>query len=247
MFFIYESPILYGLQAALTIWMLVDAHRRGAEMYWWWIILILQPFGPWAYFVIVKAADFQGFKGWTWQRRPSLDELRYQANHAPTLTSHLALAERLVERGEHAEALSHLESALTREPEHCQVLYLLAVCHVEQGLPDKALPLLEMIVHRDRCWSDYAAWRLLIRARKEAEDRAGALNACRELSRLSPTLQHRCILAEHLLEEGHDEEARHLLEQALDDYHYSHSPIRRRNRPWAGQAKRLLKRVGSRQ
>ena len=42
---------------------------------------------------------------------------------------------------------------------------------------------------------------------------------------------------------GLDQEARDLLEQALEDYHYAASPIRRRNRPWAGQAKKLLKRL----
>lgn len=125
------------LQGGLTLWMLVDAHRRGAETYWWFVILIFQPLGPWLYFFIVKAGDFQGFKGWSWQRRPSLDELRYQASHAPTLASHLALAERLVEARQHVEAVTHLESALAREPEHCQVLYLLAVCHTEQGHPER--------------------------------------------------------------------------------------------------------------
>lgn len=245
MAFLYESQVLILLQVGLTLWMLVDAHRRGAETYWWFVILFFWPLGPWLYLFIVKAADFQGPKGWSWlQRRASLEELRYQAGHAPTLASHLALAERLVEAREHAEAVTYLESALTREPEHCQVLYLLAVCHTEQGHPEKALPLLDAIVQRDRCWSDYAAWRLLVRARALLNDPPGALTACRELVRLSPTLQHRCLLAENLIDMGLDQEARELLEQALEDYHYAASPIRRRNRPWAGQAKKLLKKLG---
>lgn len=110
--------------------------------------------------------------------------------------------------------------------------------------PEKALPLLDTIVQRDRCWSDYAAWRLLARARALLNDPAGALTACRELVRLSPTLQHRCLLAENLVDMGLDQEARALLEQALEDYRYAASPIRRRNRPWAKQAKGILKRMG---
>lgn len=244
MMWIYEYPILYALQVGLTIWMVVDAQRRGAENYWWWVILIIQPFGAWAYFFAVKINDFTGAGSWSWlQRRTSLEELRYQAGHAPTLASHLALAERLVERGEYAEAVSYLESAMAREPEHCQVLYLLAVCHGEQGRAEKALPLLDTIIHRDRCWSDYAAWRLLVKARTQLDDFARALTACRELVRLSPTLQHRCLLAEHLIDADLHEEARQLLEQSLEDYQYAAGPIRRRNRPWAKQARQLMKRL----
>jgi hypothetical protein len=238
---------LYAAQIAFTIWMVVDAYRRQADYFWYWVILLLQPVGAWAYFFAVKAGDFHGlnFKGWSpFQRRTSLEELRYRANQVPTLANHLALAQRLMEQGEHGEARSHLEKAM--EPEHCQVLYSLAVCSAEEGHPQQAVPLLERIVARDRCWSDYAAWRLLITTRTETGDRAGALAACRELVRLAPTLQHRCLLAEHLLDGGLTDEADRLLQQSLEDYHYAPGPIRRRNRRWANQAKRLYKQVGSR-
>lgn len=237
-----EYQLLYYLQIALTIWLLIDAHRRGAEAYWFWLILLLQPFGAWLYFFTVKLGDFHGMRGW-FQRRVSLEELRYQANHTPTLASHLALAERLVEIHEYEEAVPYLESALAREPDHCQVLYLLAVCRTEQTQTEKALPLLDTIIRRDRCWSDYSAWRLLVQARTQLKDFPGALQACRELVRLSPTLQHRCLLGERLLEEGLNEEAQTLLEEALEDYRYAPGPLRRRNRPWAGKARQLLKRI----
>src|SRR5262249_47364904 len=158
-------------QGALTIWMLVDCHRRSADGFWFWVILLLQPIGVWVYFFAVKARDFQGFQGLTgwfaFQRRPSLEELRYQAEQTPTLANHLALGERLVERGAHADAIRHLEAARAREPEHGQVLFSLAVCQVELGRPQEAVPLLEKILARDRSWSDYKAWRLLITARDQ--------------------------------------------------------------------------------
>ena len=50
----YESTPLFFAQAALTIWMLVDASRRRVEFYWYWLILFLQPIGAWAYFVMFK-------------------------------------------------------------------------------------------------------------------------------------------------------------------------------------------------
>jgi hypothetical protein len=244
--YLQAYPLLALAQLAFTLWMLVDAYRRQAEAFWFWVIFLVPLVGPLAYFFSVKAGDFHGLPAWSlFQRRTPLDELRYRAEHVPTLTNHLALAERLIERGEHAEAVPHLEAARQREPEHGQVLYLLAVCQKELGHPEQALPLLETVLRRDRQFSDYAAWHLLIEMRAACGDRAGALESCRELERQSPTLRHRCLLAENLMAEGQADEAWDLLEKALQEHHYMPGHIRRRNHRWARKARSLQKRVAS--
>jgi hypothetical protein len=257
MFFQHFSayPWLSLLQVGFMVWMLMDAYRRPADRFWLWVILLVQPFGAWAYFVCVKASDFVGSgRGWNhpggwslpfFSSRPSLEELRYQAEHVPTLTNALALAERLVEQHEHEEALPHLELARAREPDHCQVLFLAAVCHAELGCPEKAAPELETVIARDRAWSDYAAWRLLIRVRAAMNDPAGTLNTCRDLVRIAPTLRHRVLLAEYLLADGQPTEARELLQRALDDYRFAPASVRRLNRRYAGDAMRLLKQAAA--
>ena len=106
-----------------------------------------------------------------------------------------------------------------------------------------ALPLLEELVKRDTRWSNYAAWRLLVETREQSGDRPGALEACRELVKLAPTLEHRCLLAEHLLDNGHAEEARTLLDRSLQEYRFAPGPSRRLNRGWVRQAQRLRKRT----
>src|SRR5207247_725232 len=50
-----ESPILVVLHLALVVWMLVDAHRRGVDYYWYYIILFIPVAGPVAYLFIFKA------------------------------------------------------------------------------------------------------------------------------------------------------------------------------------------------
>ena len=40
-------------QLAFTVWMLVDCYRRGADSFWFWVIFLLWPVGPWAYFFVV--------------------------------------------------------------------------------------------------------------------------------------------------------------------------------------------------
>jgi len=233
---------LYLAQLAFTLWMCVDAYRRQADGFWLWIILLLQPVGAWAYFLVVVAGDLFVWPSWlTLSRKPSLEELRYEAQLAPTLARNLALAEALIEHGQHAEAVPYLEAALRSEPDHCQVLYRLALCRMDQGQPDQALQLLESILARDPRWSDYAAWRLQVAARVQHGDNRGALASCRELVRKTPTLEFQCLLAERLLAEGLAEEAHQLLELALDAHRFSPGPFRKRNRRWARQAQRLLK------
>jgi hypothetical protein len=255
--FFHDHPsyaILALLQGAFTIWMLLDFRRRGEDGTWFWVILWFQPLGAWAYFFAVKLGDYRGrhaLPGGAWlaslfQQRASLDELRYKAEHVPTLASRLALAERLLEEEAYEEAIPFLEAALKTEPDHGQVLYSLALCHVRLGRPDQGIPFLERLLAREPRWGNDAAWRLLIEARVDRGDGAGALAACRELARLAPTLQNHCLLAEHLLAQGQADEARQLLERSLRDHDFAPGPIRRRNRRWANEARRLQKSVASR-
>src|SRR5262249_22209202 len=98
--YLYDHPFLALLQVAFTLWMLVDAYRRHAETFWFWVILFLPLVGALAYFFCIKIKDFRGVNLGFLQRRESLEELRYRAEHIPTLSNDLALAERLIELGD---------------------------------------------------------------------------------------------------------------------------------------------------
>jgi hypothetical protein len=235
-----EFPILSVLHLALVVWMIVDANRRGVDYYWYWIILCIPVAGPMAYFLVFKAHEIHGWRN-LFQPKTSLQELRYRADQTPTLANHLALAQRLIEQKDYAGALPHLEKAQPMEPDHSQVMYSLAVCYKELGQAEKSTPLLERIISRDRTWSDYAAWRALIEIYDEKGNKEGALKTCRDLVKLAPSLRHRCLLAEHLLAAQQSDEARQLLDQALQDHYYAPGPLRRRNRHWASEARRLQK------
>jgi hypothetical protein len=242
--FLYELSPFYLVQAALTIWMLIDANRRGVDQFWFWIILLFQPIGPWAYFFMYKIKDFRGSSG-SWrnlfQRRPSLDVLRYQVEQAPTSANRLELGERLVEVGEYGEALMQLEEVLDRESEHCQCLFLVAQCHRNLGRPVEAVPPLQRLIARNSSWSDFLAWRTLVDACYEAGDCAEALTHCRELVRLAPSLQHRCMLAERLADAGDRSEARRVVESGLAEFRFMSGPGRRRDSRWVSKAKQLIK------
>lgn len=242
--FLYEwYSYLYPVQAAFTIWMLIDFHCREVDYYWFWIILVFQPFGAWIYFFLFKIKDFRGGTinlGNLFHRQPSLEELRYRVRQTPTVASWLALAERLLKLNQPEEALPHLEAVRAREPEHGRALFLLAQAHRSLGHPDQAATLLEQIVGRQPNWSNYAALSKLIEVCAELDDPARTLKHSRQLACLAPSLKHRYQLAEHLLTAEEHDEAREVLEQGLADYQYLSSSSRWRDRPWVGKAQQLL-------
>jgi hypothetical protein len=245
--FLFELSPLYLAQMALTLWMLIDANRRGVEGWWFWVILVFQPFGAWAYFFLYKVKDFTSGSGWLsglFQRRASVKELRHLVERSPTAANRLELGVRLVDEGAFDEAIPHLEAMLARESEHCRALFAMARAQRGLGRPDQAVPVLQKLVKHQPGWGDYSAWRMLVEVSQEAGDRAATLTHSRELARIAPTLQHRCLLAERLLEAGETAAARQVLEQGLDDYQYLRGPSRSRERRWVGKAKQLLEQAG---
>ncbi len=239
--FLRDYPYLAVAAVALMVWALIDLSTRQVPYYWVWVILLLPGVGALAYLGAVVLPTLRGPGGSWFTSRPSLEELRYRAEQAPTLTNHLALAQRLIEVQEFAAALGHLEEARKREPDHCQVLYSLACCHLGEGRPAEAVLLLERLTRREPRWSHDTGWHLLIVAHEEAGDLSAAVASCRELVKLSPTLQHYCLLAERLLQDGQAGEAQQVLQRALQDYQFAPGPNRRRNRRWASAARRLLR------
>ncbi|HYT87671.1 MAG TPA: tetratricopeptide repeat protein [Gemmataceae bacterium] len=238
---IHDYPVLAVATVGLIVWALIDLSTRQVESYWVWVILLLPGVGALVYLFAVVRPNLRSLGSSWFTPRPSLDELRYRAEQAPTLTNHLALAERLIEGEDFAAAIPHLEEAHKREPEHGQVLYSLAYCHVQEGRAAAAVPLLEQLTQREPRWWHYTGWHLLITAQDEAGDRPAAVASCRELVRLSPTLEHSCLLAERLLQDGQTGEVQLLLQRALQDYEFAPGSSRRRNRRWAGEARRLLR------
>jgi hypothetical protein len=244
--FIYSHPILSGLQTLFMIWMLVDAYRRQAEQYWYYLILFVPVLGAWGYFFAVKARDFKHLHLPAFlQGRTSLDELRFRCEQTPTMAAHLELAERLTDAGSYDEALPHWEAAAKFEPDHGQVLFNRARCHAQLGQPDLARPHLERLIHKDPRWSYYAAWHALIELIDQSGDRSAALEMCQSLVKLAPTMHHQYLLAEHMLDAGQTEEAVEILERALREYEYTRGPSRRHNHRWATAAQQLLKRAAA--
>lgn len=248
----YELSPLYFAQAALTIWMLVDANRRGAETYWFYIILWFQPLGAWAYFFTHKIRDFTGWRpgsatahtpNWLtnlFTRRASVEELRYRVDQSPTMAARLELALRLVELHEYSEAEPHLQAVLAREPDHHTALFTLAECYRNLDRPVEAIPLLQKLVLRQSGWRNGIAWYSLIQACQQAGNHTEAVAQARRLAQVTPSLEHKCLLANSLDEAGDRPGALEVVEKALEEFRFNPNPPRS-DRRWVGKAKQLLK------
>lgn len=228
------------VQMALTIGMVVHIYRSGAERYWFWVVLFFQPVGAWIYFfaVFVRGLRLGGF---TWERRLSLDELQYRAERSPTVHNRMALAERLMENGHHAEAIPLLEAVLAMDDIYLQPRHDLALCRLASGHPREATALLKELLERDPRWANYKAWRTLIDAHLACKQPNEALQACRDLARMAPNMENRCLLGEHLLDGGQKTEASHVLRQIIEDHRYMPLGRRLQNWRWARLAQKLLK------
>ena len=102
----------------------------------------------------------------------------------------------------------------------------------------------QRIIKRDPRWSDYDAWRFLVQTHLDAGQDETALEKARTLVKIAPSLRHKCILGEILIDQSYKGEARALLEGALDDHSFTPTTLRRHNRAWARRAGKLLKRIG---
>jgi len=239
------SPWYFYAQMAFTIAMLIHVYRSGAEFYWFWIVLIFQPIGSWVYFFAVFLRGFSFGRGGMstdalWQKKLSLDELRYRAERTPTVANRMALAERLIEKGKHADAIPMLEEVVVADPILCRAMYDLAVCHLACNEPRLAVGFLKKLLARDYRWSNYRAWVTLIEAHVASGESLEALQASRELAKMVPTLENKCILAEHLIDNKLHSEAAEVLDRALEDHAYLPFGKRMKNWSLARHAQKLL-------
>lgn len=231
-------------QSAFTVAMLIHVYRSGAEPFWYFVILFVPVVGPWAYFFLVflrgiRLGSGQINFGSLWQRKLSLDELRYHAERMPTVNNRIAYAQGLMAKGRHAEAIPILEAVLAADQIHCGAMHDLALCHLACNAPLQAVAMLDRLLKRDFRWSYYRAWRTLIDAQVACDKPDEALKACRELAKMVPTLEYKCLLAEHLIDNHLHAEAIDVLDQALEDHSYAPMGKRLKNWKWARYARRL--------
>ena len=234
-------PILFYLQTLFSIWMLVDAIRRDADRYWWFIVMV--PFGEVAYFVAVVLPDLRRSRALTrwFTRAPTVAELEQAFEESPSYHNRLRLAQGLFDAGQFAQAGVHFEAALDSAPTDRAALYGFAHCALQVSQDAAAIEALETLVDLDPNYLDSVPAMQLADLYWEAERHDRALEVAERLCRGSQRIGARVLLGGYLVEQSRADEARALLEKGLATYATSPAYIRRRDRQEAQAAKALLR------
>jgi hypothetical protein len=233
--------ILFALQSAFSLWMLVDAARRGAGYVWYMIIMM--PFGEVAYFLAVKIHDpeFAAFRLDLFSKPASLDQLRFNAEHNPSLENRLMLARGLHDEDRHDDAAELFQQILDVEPEDKAALFGLGCSLLGAGRTREAIEALEELAAVDFKYADYGAGSILADIYWSEERREESLAMRETIANASRSLAHQTELARSLDDVGRAREARALIERCLNEYAHSPGYIQKREKQHARSARRVLK------
>jgi hypothetical protein len=231
--------VLYYLETAFMIWMLVDCFRRRAGFGWYVICFV--PLGAWVYFFAVKIDDYD----LRWVRRlfvrpPSIDALRYAARETPSFANRIRLAEALLESGQLEEAATLFESALRSDKKDRAALHGLGQCRLALGDADGAIDVLAELVDQDASFRDNQAALDFAAALEKGGHAEDAVEVLRSVVRRNSAMAHRVSLAKALVELGRTDEARETLTRGLEGIRHAPRYIRRRDGRAAREARAIL-------
>ena len=239
------NMLFWGVQAAMTVWMLIDIGTSSSNPYWFYVVLFFQPFGTWIYFFVNKVQDFRP-RGPAAVKALSVPQLRYNLNTNPCLTNKVALADRLRASGGRAEARELYQQVLRQDDTDKSGLFGLGQTLLEEGDVAGAVATLEKLIKVDPSYRDYHAAEVLAMAQWKAGQREPALQAMERLVRTHPRFPLFISYARMLADAGRKDEAETFVKQAVEDFRQSPRFVRRMHRGWPQQAKRLLGEIRSR-
>lgn len=236
--------ILFALQTAFSLWMLVDAASRRAGYVWYMIIMM--PFGEIAYFLAVKIHDpeFRAFGRSFTYKPPSLEQLRFNAEHTPSLENRLLLARGLHDDGRYTEAVELFRELLHAEPGDKAALQGLGCSLLGAGETTAAIETLQALAELDFKYADYSAVSTLADVYWEEGRRDEALELRETMATASRRMAHQTELARCLAEVGREPEAKALLDRCLNEYTHSPGYVQKSDKPHARAARRALKSLG---
>ena len=232
--------ILFLLQSAFSIWMLVDAASKGLGCRWSFIILI--PGGEIAYFFMVKIHDYPNlFKGKA--RKKSLSDLEYLASTAPSIENKLKFGQGLHDKGQFAKASEYFEEVLEAEESNKAALFGISQCFSQMNKVEDAVKNLKKLVELDFRYSNYEGSAELARLYSELGESEKAREIYEQISSKSKQLEHQVAYADFLLSNGEASSASSVLNTALLEYKNSPRYIQKRDKRAFKQAKSIQGRI----
>lgn len=229
--------------ACFHVWMLVDAIRRRAPFYWYFVFLL--PFGTIIYFFMIKLPELNGRRpaaaaATFVTRGPSLEDLSEQARVTPSELNKLAYADALLDAQKLPEAVGRYRDVLRQSADSKEALHGLSRALMAMGRPLEAIEELAHLMELNPEFRDYSAALDYAEALWQAGQHDDAIGLLTGLVGVSKRINHRMALAHYLKEQGDSATARSELDQALRDFASSPDFVQRRDQRWAERARKLL-------
>lgn len=241
-------PALALFTAIFKALMLVDSFQRFGwccSNYWYYIILFL-PFGEWIYFFMVKIHDPQiaRYTKVFFTKRVSLEDLRYRAAESPSVANKTVLAQALIDSGAFTEARELLQELVKSDPTSKRTVFLFAQALLGEGDSSSAVSELERITSSDLAFDNFHPAMTLAEAYWNDSAKEKAVELLRLVANRSRRLEHSTALAKCLINLNSRDEARLLLDKGLNDFKHSPAYVKRGERPYAREAKNMLRSLG---
>jgi tetratricopeptide (TPR) repeat protein len=233
---------------AFTIWMLVDAARRG-EWLWVVFIFICAPLNAPLYFFLVyrNAASFatRGFElPGTWNRK-RIKELEARIYHLDKAHHHLELGDVYFQQGKFEKALACYQRALERDSADLDIQGHLGQCLLRLNKPQEARALLEQVCARDPKHDYGYTLMALAEAYTALNETEAAIQTWQRVLQQHSYARARVQLAERYIAKQQHDLARTELKEAIADDATSPGFQQKRDRVWMKRAKKLLKSIES--
>jgi tetratricopeptide (TPR) repeat protein len=239
--------VIYVLGTAFTLWMAVEAVRRGDAGRWLWIILVFGPIGAGVYFFSEVASSgtipLFGFR----QRKVTAADLRLaeldvkRLDNGPSWAEYASL---LRARKDYVRAIDAATRATERAPNDINARYELGLALLGADRFAEAVTALEAVVARERRYEADEALYALAKAQQGANDVAAA---CASLSELAQRRSRPEILFDLATVQGRlgqRDAARQALQRIVDEAEVAPRYIQHELRPWVRRAKKALGQLG---
>ena len=241
--------VILILGYGFTIWMAVEAVRRGQAAGWLWLILVFGPIGAAVYFfseyVDRPLLGWGGGQGHG--RHVSAGELRVaeaEVRRLDNAATWLGYASALRARKQYPRAVEAAQKAVERDPASVDTQYELAQALVAAGRGAEAIPPLQWVIAKNRSFDSEAALFALGRIQLTSGDIAGARSALEEVGSRSSRPEFLYELAIALARSGQRDEAARVLNRIISEAELVPPYLKRSVRPWVRKSRQGLRRLG---
>jgi hypothetical protein len=238
--------LLYLGVLAFTVWMAVEAVRRGDAGHWLWIIIIFPPIGGIVYFF----AEYLGGRASTRfafrVRKVTAADVRtaeVEVRRLDNAASWTEYASLLRARGDYRRAAEAALRALERDPQAIDARYELGLALLSGERWADAAEALRQVVAQDRSHDSDDALFALGRALQQAGDLAGAREALEELATRRGRPEILFDLGSVQAALGDREAAKRSMQRIVDEAVLVPDYLKHNVRPWVRRAQSALRRL----